>query len=132
MDYKPFVPPPAAATHDRSTSNGGYTAYRPPPSEVEGTEINAISPSVAGSNVSPPDRAQSPSAWTDTTAQPETDMSGFMIKDGGSNTPQRTSIAQLERLKEERARLQRLQDIAEQEARLEEQLERELAAERQA
>ena len=132
QEYKAFAPPAATVAHDMQPPYGGYVAYAPPASEVEGTEITAISPSLAGSGSAVPERARSPSEWTDSTAQPDTDMSGFMIKDGSNAAAARTSVAQLEKLKEERARLQRLQEIAEQEARLEEQLERELAAERRA
>jgi hypothetical protein len=57
-------------------------------------------------------------------------LSGFLIKDGPIAPGSRTSTSQLEKLKEEKARLQRLQEISEQERRLEEQIERELAEER--
>merc|ERR1711881_754357 len=132
QEYKPFIAPAVVTSQSRDVSGGGYQAYRPPASEIEGTEIHPTSPSLAGSGSAVPERARSPSEWTDSTAQPDTDMSGFMIKDGSNAAGARTSVAQLEKLKEERARLQRLQEIAEQEARLEEQLERELAAERRA
>lgn len=125
-EYQPFEVP---AT-ESAPASGRYKAYHPPASEVEGTEIQPSSPSITGSAAYSPDRARSPSEWTDSTAHPDTDFSGFVLKDANSTVP-RSSVSQLEKLKEERARLERLQQISEQEARLEEQLERELADDRE-
>jgi len=130
QEYKPYSPPGYGVPPVTGASAQEYAAYQPPPSEVDGIEVSPRVASTAGSTLSPTERARSPSEWTDQTAQPDTDLSGFLIKDGAVAAGARSSSSQLERLKEERVRLQRLQDIAEQEKRLEEQIERELAEER--